>query len=67
MEHRWAQEIPCTDGAGRHRTLTVYLSIENVIGIQVPPGETARLSVDDGAGALRDALAEAQVRQRGLR
>lgn len=67
MGHRWEQRIPCTDSMGRKRDIIVYLTDDNDIGITVPPGETAHLNLDDGAGALRDALAEAQVRQRGLR
>lgn len=65
MSHRWERPIPCKDSFGRERTLTVYLSEDNRIGIQVPPGETAQLTVTD-AGELRDALAEAQARERGL-
>lgn len=58
-EDRWS--IPCRDGAGRPRTLIVFITDSADIAVNSPPGEVAVISSHQ-AGDVKDALTAAQIK-----
>lgn len=56
----WARAIPCEDGSGRQRDLTVYLSRDARVVVSAPPGESGILD-PRAVEALKQALTDAQV------
>lgn len=43
MADRWERKLPCQDGFGRSRNLTIFVSDDNQVGIFTPPGEAAKV------------------------
>lgn len=53
--------VHCRDGAGRERTLTVFVTTEAAIAVHAPPGEVAVISSNQ-VGELKDVLSAAQIK-----